>query len=107
MGVVGIAGESSREIMNKLQEALRRWGLIHVRVKAIDTLKSQCISQECWTCSLKRGDCHACQLASYDIGIAWYQKDWGAPHAPQKFVEAEKPSQRFLNMLAVGLPVVA
>merc|ERR1719203_616162 len=50
-----------------------------------------------------RGDCFAQKLALFDIGISWGQRQFYRADYEQK----TKPPQQVVNMLAVGLPVVA
>lgn len=47
-----------------------------------------------------RGDCYATQLASFDIGIVWHQGE-------TEEMSNRKSPQRLVNMLSVGIPVVA
>eukprot|EP00440_Ansanella_granifera_P047854 gb/GFBE01051834.1/.p1 GENE.gb/GFBE01051834.1/~~gb/GFBE01051834.1/.p1 ORF type:complete len:400 (+),score=27.89 gb/GFBE01051834.1/:1-1200(+) len=49
-----------------------------------------------------RGDCFAMKLATLDIGVVWTSEREDSGPALQN-----KPSQRLVNMLAVGVPAIA
>lgn len=110
--VIGFAGARvTQEVASALlSSCLERQGLGGVRIETIGNMTCN-TSEVAVQGPSPRGDCFAMKLASFDIGVVWQQRHLPGVRPETATVQTtgneEKPPQRLLNMLAVGLPTVA
>jgi len=108
--VVGFAGGrvSQRAAHATLSTCLLNQGLNGVRLEVLADVP--CNMSQAQGPS-PRGDCFAMKLASFDVGVVWHQQTLVEGSNDTDIVESlgfeEKPAQRLVNMLAVGLPTVS
>jgi len=107
---VGIAGgrHATDMLRPKLRRFLLRQGLGSVRVVPVEGVCDRSAVKP----PSKDGDCFASFHATLDVGVVWkkqYQWQRGLSLTPalQLALDREKPGQRLVNMLSVGVPTLA